>query len=67
MNYVFEAGKPNRVMHIERTTMTGEQTFTALCGQRHAFDRTINAPWGLGRRICKKCRRALALSQVVAP
>lgn len=56
MSYVFEAGKSQRrVMHLERYTVTGEQTFTALCGIAHRFNRSINVP--LGRRTCRSCLR----------
>lgn len=57
MRYVWESGKSRRVMHIMRFTATGEKTFQALCGTKHNFNRSINAPFGLGRRVCKKCKR----------
>jgi hypothetical protein len=58
VRYIFEAGAPRRVMHIERHDQLGRETWAALCGIDLPFNRTINAPWGLGRRICKNCLRA---------
>jgi hypothetical protein len=31
--------------------------FEALCGVRHNFDRCINAPYALGRGVCKRCKK----------
>jgi len=44
-------------MHIERFTASGEETMEALCGISHNFNRSINAPFGLGRRICCNCKK----------
>jgi hypothetical protein len=55
MRYIWESGKVRRTMHIMRFNIIGEMTMQALCGIRHPFDRSINAPWGLGRHICKRC------------
>lgn len=59
MRYLYEGGKPRRVMHIMRFTETGEMTTEAFCGIKHKFDRSINAPWGLGRRLCKNCKHIM--------
>lgn len=59
MRYIWESKKPRRVMHVMRYTSSGDMTNQAMCGIRHNFDRSINAPFGLGRRICKKCLRLL--------
>lgn len=59
MRYVYESGRKRRVMHIERFTFTGDETMRALCGIPIAFDRSINAPFGLGRTICKRCEARL--------
>ena len=59
MRYIYEAGKRRRVMHIQRHTATGEMTNEAICGIKHNFNRSINAPFGLGRKICKKCEKKL--------
>ena len=57
MRFLFRVpGAERRVMHIMRFTETGEKTFEALCGAS-GFNRSINAPWGLGRPRCKRCLR----------
>lgn len=63
MRYLFRApGAERRVMHIAVFSPTGVMTGTALCG-RDGFNRSINAPWGLGRPRCKVCvRRAARLA-----
>lgn len=55
MRYVFEAGSP-RVMHIASYTSSGEQLWVGLCG-RGRLNRSINAPFALGKRVCKHCER----------
>jgi len=55
MRYIWEKGKPRRVMHIQRFDRSGQASMSALCGIDLNFNRTINAPWGLGRKVCKKC------------
>ncbi len=57
MRYIWELGKNHRVMHISKFTSTGEMLFQSLCGIDHKFNRSINAPWALGRKVCKKCER----------
>ena len=56
MNYVWETGKGRRIMHIQAHTRAGQPLWTALCGIRHRFNRSINAPWGLGRKVCQSCQ-----------
>ncbi len=56
MRYIWESGIARRRMHIERTTKTGESTMTALCGIQHNFNKSINAPWTLGKSVCKNCK-----------
>ena len=63
MRYIWEARKPRRVMHIEVTNCIGEGTMRAMCGIPHQFNRSINAPWGLGRRICANCCRKVKESR----
>ena len=60
IRYIWETGKRRRVMHIQAHTRAGQPLMAALCGIGHRFNRTINAPWGLGRRICKNCRKETA-------
>jgi len=59
MRYIFEAGKPRRVMHISKHDYLGRELMEAVCGINHRFDRTINAPFALGRKLCKNCLRKL--------
>ena len=58
MRYLYRRGigVNRRVMHIMRFTETGQETDDALCGIDYLFDASINAPWGLGRPICKNCQ-----------
>jgi hypothetical protein len=58
VRYIWEAGKTGRVMHIERFTPSGDETMQALCGIACAFNRSINVPFVLGRRICRNCEKA---------
>ncbi len=49
-----------RVMHIARFTSSGEMLWQPLCGRVSLpWNRSINAPFGLGRPICRWCRQAL--------
>ncbi len=68
MNYVWVTRHPaskNRV-HIQKHSPIGEPMWAALCGSGLPFNRSINAPFALGRKICKHCeavvegRRSLA-------
>ena len=59
MRYVWEAGQTRRVMHIECFTSAGEGTMAALCRIPLHFDRSINAPFALGRKVCKRCEEIL--------
>ena len=55
LNYIWQSGKKRRVMHIAKFTQTGQMLMEALCSIRLPFDRSINAPWALGRKVCKQC------------
>lgn len=62
MRYIWQAphGRdPHRVMHIEAHDRLGNETMTSLCGRgpRGGFDRSINAPFTLGRPVCKLCAK----------
>ncbi len=57
MRYIWETGKDRRVMHIMKFSISGETTMTALCKIGHRFNRSINAPFGLGRKVCKRCEK----------
>ncbi len=54
--FVFEAGKTRRVMHLAKYDQGG-MLFAALCEIAIPFNRYINEPLGLGRKVCKKCER----------
>ena len=55
--YIWESGKKRRVMHIARLDAVTGHPVGALCGINHPFDRSINAPWAMGRPVCKSCKR----------
>jgi len=59
MRYIWSTAHPRRrVMHIENFSPSGEELWQPLCGRVPGpFNRSINAPWGLGRRICKWCKK----------
>jgi len=59
MRYIWRTGDKRRVMHIEAYDRFGRETWTSLCGRspRGGFDRSINAPFALGRPVCKLCER----------
>ena len=57
MRYLFRVpGATRRVMHIARFDEVGQMLNESLCC-RSGFNRSINAPWGLGRPVCKVCKR----------
>jgi len=59
MRYLFAVpGADHRVMHIQKHDPLGNSLMEPLCGTRIRFNRSINAPWGLGRPVCKHCRKA---------
>jgi len=55
MRYIWESGKKRSVMHIAKYTKTGEMLFEAVCGIKQEFNRSINAPFTFGKRVCKNC------------
>lgn len=64
MRYIWQApggrgSRGTRVMHIEAFDCLGNSTMTSLCGRspRGGFDRSINAPFALGRPVCRLCER----------
>ena len=67
MRYIWQAPRrgsdlrPKHVMHIEAFDRLGNSTMTSLCGRspRSGFDRSINAPFALGRPVCRLCERLL--------
>jgi len=62
MNYIYESGV-ERPMHIQRTNNAGQPVMEAICGEEHDYNRTINAPFGLGRKVCSNCKKKLYVPQ----
>ena len=68
MRYIWKPSKRSDArMHIQRWEPAGRGLNASLCGIVYEVGyRTINAPFALGRRICKHCeavhagRRSLA-------
>ena len=60
MRYIWQPGSGS-VMHIQATSPAGATYNGSLCGRGfHDGYRTINKPFGLGRKTCKHCKSALA-------
>jgi len=60
MRYIWQPGSGS-VMHIQATSPAGATYNGSLCGRGfHDGYRTINPPFGLGRKTCKHCKSALA-------
>lgn len=59
MRYIYATpGAEHRVMHIARHDALGEMLWEPLCGWSvPRFNRSINAPFGLGRPVCRNCKR----------
>ena len=55
MRYIYESNKSERVMHIQRFNLDGSALMKAICRINLKFNRTINAPFALGRKVCKRC------------
>lgn len=64
-HYIYVAGKKHRVMHIQKFSYTGVGLMRALCGINLPFDRTINAPFALGRKVCVNCIKVANKDPVV--
>lgn len=60
MRYIWEAGKNKRVMHIMKFTSTGIGLNEAIFGIEQNFNRSINAPFSLGRKICNNCLKKVS-------
>lgn len=60
MRYLFNGGEPDsEPMHIEQTNILGEPLNKSVCG-KFGFNRSINAPFGLGKKICADCQKVIA-------
>lgn len=58
MRYLYRTpGATGRAMHIASYTAAGVMTGGPLCHTSGGFNRSINAPFALGRPVCKWCRR----------
>lgn len=60
MRYLYRRGPgaKRRVMHItSHDPVTGQPTMRPLCLRGSDYDTTINAPFGLGRPVCKRCKK----------
>lgn len=56
MRYIWEGGESRRrVMHIQRHNCLGHPLMEALCGIDKRFNKSINAPFALGKKVCKRC------------
>ena len=68
MTYIWRAQKwPYRiVMHIQLHDRLRRGLNAAICGARMKFNRAINAPFGLGRPVCKNCLRSCVDKRIVA-
>ena len=66
MNYIWASQSPSRRerVHIQAFKKSGEELrsprggFVAMCEIDLHFDRSINAPFTLGRKVCKNCIKA---------
>lgn len=66
MNYIWATNSEarRRRVHIQAFGRTGlpleddNGYFVPLCSVRLPFNRSINAPFALGRKICKMCEKA---------
>ena len=57
MRYIWKPS--NAKMHIQRFNAYGQGCGASLCGIVYwGHYRTINAPFALGRKICKHCEAA---------
>ena len=59
MRYLWEKGKPRRVLHIQKFNNIGRGSMQTLCKIKLSFNASINAPFTLGRKVCKNCLRQL--------
>lgn len=60
MRYVWVKGRDQQKMHIQVHDQTGRPLMKSLCGSRLPFNRSINAPWTLGKGLCKNCQKRAA-------
>ena len=60
MNYVWVTHHPasKKWVHIQKHNPAGEPLWAALCGIDLPFNRSINAPFALGRKVCQHCEAA---------
>lgn len=56
--FLYERGKPRRVMHISKYNERGE-IVGAMCGIDLNLNTSINRSFGLGRKVCKNCQQRM--------
>ena len=68
MNYIWSTHSEARKerVHIQKHLPAGEPIWAALCGIKLPFNRSINAPFALGRKICKHCEAVHAGRRAIA-
>ena len=54
------------VFHIQRHNHLGHGLNAAICNARMKFNRSINAPFTLGRPVCKNCLRSCVDERIAA-
>ena len=61
MRYIWATTDPESrtAVHIQKHNALGEPLWSAFCGIDRNFDRTVNAPWALGRTVCVDCEKAV--------
>ena len=67
MRYVWAKGTPaaKKRVHIQAFDRSGEPVISdagnlvAICRQPLPFNRSINAPFALGRKVCKHCKNII--------
>lgn len=56
MRYIWKSGRRSRIMHVgTHDPITGKILMKAICGINKIFDRSINAPFTLGNKVCRNC------------
>ncbi len=54
------------IMHIQLHYRLGQPLNAAICGVHMEFNRSINAPFTLGRPICRNCLRSCLDERIAA-
>jgi len=59
MHYIWTRGQASMEIHIQNHDAVGEGLMESLCGIKKGLNATINAPYTLGRKVCKKCEQRM--------